>query len=97
MRKPVFYGDITVYTGEVMTKYKEVQEGLEEPGGVPGQKEYHAIGIRIDGVNQVGENQAPGSATVYLPSREAGPVELPIPHRANTPFVPYETYRKDWY
>jgi len=55
------------------------------------------VGISIDGTNQVGEAQAPGTATVYLPSRESGPVKLPIPHPAKPPFVNYNTYHKDWY
>ena len=38
-----------------------------------------------------------GTATVYLPSREGGPVQLPVPHPSNPPFVDYETFRKDWY
>ena len=97
MRRPVYYGDFTVYTGEVMKKYREVQTGTDEPGGTPGRHEYHALGIRIDGTNQVGEPQAPGSATVYLPSREGGPVRLPVPHSAKTPYVNYNTFRRDWY
>ena len=44
MRRPVYYGDFTIYTGEVMKKYREVQTGADEPGGTPGQHEYHAIG-----------------------------------------------------
>ncbi len=32
-----------------------------------------------------------------LPSREAGPVQLPIPHPARPPFVSYETFYRDWY
>ena len=97
MRRPVFYGDITVYTGEVVKKYIDVQEGEDAPGAAPGKAEYCAVGIRIDGTNQVGEPQAPGTATVYLPSREHGPVKLPVPHLAKPPFVDYDTYRRDWY
>ncbi|MBM3924537.1 MAG: hypothetical protein FJ320_00885 [SAR202 cluster bacterium] len=97
MRRPVFYADATIYEGEVVKKFTEVQEGKAEPGGVPGKATYHAVGIKINGTNQVGEPQAPGTATVYLPSREHGPVQLPIPHAARTPFVPYDTYRQDWY
>ena len=97
MRRPVFYGDVTIYTGEVVKKYREVQRGDNEPGGAPGEREYYAVGIRIDGTNQVGEAQAPGTATVYLPSREGGLLSLPIPHLARPTFVNYDTYRRDWY
>ena len=55
------------------------------------------MGINIEGRNQVGEVSTPGTATVYLPSREAGPVVLPIPHSARPPFVDYQTYYKGWY
>ena len=97
MRKPVFYGDVTIYKGTVVKKFKEMQRGEEGPGAMPGEAEYHAVGIDIEGTNQVGEAQAPGSATVYLPSRESGPVQLPVPHPARPPFVGYNTYRKNWY
>ena len=97
LRRPVYYGDTTYYSGEVVKKYKEMQTGEEGPGAVPGEAEYCAVGIRIDGVNQVGEAQAPGTATVYLPSRESGPVRLPLPHLARPPYVNYDTYRRDWY
>ena len=97
IRKPVYYSDITSYTGEVVKKFKEIQEGDDKPGGAPGKNQYYAVGIRIAGTNQAGEIQSPGTATVYLPSREGGPVELPIPHPASPPFVPYQTYYKEWY
>lgn len=96
-RKPVFYGDVTIYSGQVVKKFKEVQEGENGPGAVPGKTQYYAVGISINGNNQVGEPQAPGTATVYLPSREDGPVKLPIPHPARPPFVSYNTYRREWY
>jgi hypothetical protein len=97
IRKPVYYSDITSYTGEVVKKFKEVQEGDDKPGGAPGKTQYYAVGVRIAGTNQTGEIQSPGTATVYLPSREGGPVQLPIPHPANPPFIPYQTYYKEWY
>ncbi len=97
LRRPVYYADVTTYTGEVVKKYTEVQKGSSEPGGTPGEATYHAIGIRWQGANQVGEAQVPGTATVYLPSRENGPVQLPIPHAAQPPFVNYETFRNEWY
>ena len=96
-RKPVYYSDTTIYTGEIVTKFKEVQEGTDGPGAVPGKKQYYAVGIKYQGLNQVGEAQVIGTGTVYLPSREAGPVELPIPHEPRPPFVPYETFYRDWY
>tara|TARA_B100001146_G_scaffold205208_1_gene198989 strand:+ start:298 stop:633 length:336 start_codon:yes stop_codon:yes gene_type:complete len=97
LRRPVYYADVTTYTGEVVKKFTEVQEGDNSPGGVKGKATYHAVGIRWQGSNQVGEAQVPGTATVYLPSRENGPVQLPIPHPGNPPFVNYETFRKEWY
>ena len=96
-RKPVYYSDITVYRGEVVKKFKEVQEGEKGEGATPGKKQYHAVGIKYQGLNQVGEAQVIGTGTVYLPSREAGPVDLPIPHPARPPFVSYETFYRDWY
>lgn len=36
-------------------------------------------------------------AVENLPSREAGPIQLPIPHPAQRPFVAYETFYRDWY
>ncbi len=97
LRRPVYYADVTTYTGEVVKKFTEVQKGDDGPGGTPGEATYYAVGISWRGANQVGEAQVPGTATVYLPSREGGPVQLPIPHPANPPFVGYETFRKDWY
>ena len=97
LRKPVYYGDTTSYTGEVVKKFKEVQEGDSEPGGQAGKAEYHAVGIKLEGKNQVGETQMQGTIAVYLPSREGGPVQLPIPHQGNPPYVPYETFYRDWY
>ena len=96
-RKPVYYADTTVYTGEVVKKYKEVQQGESGSGAKPGKVEYNAVGIKYQGLNQVGEAQVIGTSTVYLPSRESGPVQLPIPHPADPPFVPYETFYRDWY
>ena len=97
IRKPVFYADTTYYTGEVVKKFKETQNGEEGRGATPGEAEYYAVGIRLQGTNQVGEISTPGTATVYLPSRESGPVQLPVPHLTRPPFVPYETYYRDWF
>ena len=55
------------------------------------------VGIKLEGTNQVGQTQAQGAVTVYLPSRQHGPVQLPIPHPANPPYVPYEKFYRDWY
>ena len=97
-RRPVFYGDTTWYRGKVEKKYTVTEQGEAAESGVPGEATYHAVGISIEGTNQAGEDQCPGFATVYLPSREHGPVQLPIPHPAHPPFVPYDTYRRlDWY
>ena len=97
-RRPVFYGDTTWYRGKVVRKYVATETGDESEVGVPGEARYHAVAIEIEGTNQAGEMQCPGFATVYLPSREHGPVQLPIPHPAKPPFVPYDTYRRvDWY
>jgi hypothetical protein len=96
-RRPVFYGDATWYRGTVKKKYTVTETGEANPG-VPGQAGDHAVAIEIMGTNQVGELQCPGFATVYLPSREHGPVQLPVPHQAEPGFVPYDTYRRiDWY
>lgn len=97
MRKPVFYGDATYYTGEVVKKFKETQKGAEGRGGIPGNVEYHAVGIRINGTNQIGQTQLMGTATAYLPSRDTGQVILPIPHPVRPPYVPFEVHYKDWY
>ena len=96
-RKPVYYADITTYTGTVEKKFKEVQQGENKPGAVGGKHEYHAVGIRLTGNNQVGESQVIGTASVYLPSREGDPVALPVPHVSHPPFVPYEDFYRDWF
>ena len=97
LRKPVYYGDTTFYTAEVMKKFKESQEGDNESGGQPGKAEYCVVGLKLEGKNQVGETQMQGTIAVYLPSREGGPVQLPVPHKGNPPYVPYETFYRDWY
>ncbi|PZC49380.1 MAG: N-terminal half of MaoC dehydratase [Chloroflexi bacterium] len=97
MRRPVFYADAGLYTGEVVKKFTEEQIGDNEPGGAPGKAKYYAVGIRITGSNQVGESQLIGTATIYLPSKEGGPVQLPVPHQGKPPYVPYNTFYKDWY
>ncbi len=97
IRRPVYYSDVTLYTGEVVKKFKETQRGEEGRGAAPSEEEYNVVGIQITGINQVGEFQVVGTAAVYLPSRESGPVKLPVPHLTHPTFVPYQTYYKDWY
>jgi hypothetical protein len=97
LRKMVYYGDITTYRGEVVQKYKVVEKGEAGPGGIPREAEYCAVGIRFAGVNQLGEQEAPGTATIFLPSKDLGPVKLPIPHPPRPPYVPFDTHRKEWY
>ncbi len=97
LRKPVYVDDVTRYEGQVANKFIEVQEGETAAGGKPNRAEYHAVGIRYQGLNQSGEAHSQGTATVYLPSRQGGPVQLPIPQPSRPPYVPYETFYRDWY
>jgi acyl dehydratase len=60
-----FMGDTTICSGEVTTK--RIEDG------------HHVVDLRLAGTNQRGEVTAPGTATVILPSRAAGPVVLPTP------------------
>ena len=90
IRKPNYYGDTTRFYCKVIEKYKVKEVGEAGPGGVPGEAEYAAVDIEISPINQVGENTAPGRATIFLPSRELGPVRLPIPHLARPPGVYHE-------
>jgi hypothetical protein len=78
-RKPNYYGDTTWFNAEVVRTYKDKV----------GDEEYGAVDIRILGTNQVGETSAPGTATVYLPSR-GKPVKLPVPHEDK--YEDYEAY-----
>ncbi len=89
-RRPMFYGDATWYTSAVVGKGKVVEKGDE--GGVPGEETYYFVDTKTIGVNQIGENQAPSTARVYLPSREGGPVKLPIPHVKEPPYIPFGQY-----
>jgi hypothetical protein len=93
-RRPVFYGDMTRYEATVTRKYTVTERGEAAPGGVTGEATYHSLTLEIRGKNQIDETPAPGFATVYLPSREHGPVQLPVPHPAEPPFVPFETHRR---
>ena len=65
--EPYLYGDALWIKGKVVEKYKE------KIGGVL----YLAVDIKIESINQEGQNVAPGTATLYLPSITQ-PVELPI-------------------
>jgi hypothetical protein len=85
VRRPRYYADTTWVTAEVVKKYKVTEKGEPGVGGVPGEVEYAAVDIKINQLNQVEENHAPGRATIYLPSRELGLVQLPIPHMARPP------------
>ncbi|MFH1140193.1 MAG: MaoC family dehydratase N-terminal domain-containing protein [Chloroflexota bacterium] len=97
MRRPVFYADSSRYAGEVVKKFVEIQRGEKGQGAVPGKAKYYAVGIKLMGTNQTGDAHIVGTATVYLPSREGGPVELPVPHPAQPPYIPFETFCRDWY
>ena len=68
-----FMGDTTICKGRVIDKRKD--------------GEHYLVDIEMASTNQRGENTAPGTATVILPSRVGGPVVLPAPepetaHRA---------------
>ena len=97
LRRPMYYGDLGVYSGEVTKKFKEVQKGESGEGAVPGERTYYAVGIKYEGRNHEDQVFVQGTSTVYLPSREGGMVQLPIPHVARPPAVPYETFYRDWY
>ena len=93
----IYLGNPRLKKANVKIDYTEEQIGDNKPGGKPGKAKYYAVGISITGSNQVGESQLVGTATVYLPSKEGGPVQLPVPHQGNPPYVPYNTFYKDWY
>jgi acyl dehydratase len=58
-----FMGDTTICTGNVISKRQEGPHCL--------------VDIEMASTNQRGDNTAPGTATVILPSRDKGPVVLP--------------------
>jgi len=60
-----FMGDTTICTGSVVAKR------VDGP--------HHVVDLKLTSTNQRGEDTAPGTATVILPSRNAGPVILPMP------------------
>lgn len=65
MRKFSFMGDYHVVSGEVTAK--RIEDG------------HAVVDLDLRCTNQRGEVTAPGTATVILPSREHGPVVLPVP------------------
>ncbi len=60
-----FLGDFHKMTGEIVAKRRE---------GV-----HCVVDLKIEGTNQRGMVTCPGTATIILPSREHGPVVLPLP------------------
>lgn len=68
-RKFNYVGDLQTISGRVVRKYL-----AEDANGV-----HPAVDLELAATSQRGEVTAPGTATVLLPSREHGPVELPTP------------------
>ena len=97
LRRPFYYSDIGLYNGTVTKKFTEVQKGEPGEGAVDGERTYYAVGIKYEGRNQEDQVFVQGTSTVYLPSREGGMVQLPIPHVAKPQAIPYETFYRDWY
>jgi hypothetical protein len=97
LRRPFYYSDIGLYNGTVTKKFTEVQKGEPGEGAVDGERTYYAVGIKYEGRNQEDQVFVQGTSTVYLPSREGGTVQLPIPHVAKPQAIPYETFYRDWY
>ncbi|WP_035613269.1 dehydratase [Hyphomonas johnsonii] len=60
-----FMGDTTICSGKVIAKR---EEGI-----------HRVVDLKLASTNQRGQDTAPGTATVILPSRETGPVVLPTP------------------
>lgn len=60
-----FMGDTTICSGKITDKRVD---------GI-----HHVVDIEMASTNQRGQDTAPGTATVILPSKESGPVVLPIP------------------
>ncbi len=68
-RKFNYVGDVQWITGTVTRKHL-----VTDGNGV-----HAAVDLELVCTNQRGEVTAPGSATIFLPSREHGPVVLPAP------------------
>ena len=83
LRKPNYYGDTQFYDGEVTNVYEDKI----------GDVTYGAVDISIACNNQIGEVSSPGKATVYLPSRKLGSVNLPVQHENQ--YERYEKFVKD--
>jgi len=66
--EPYIYGDALWINGKVVEKYKE------KIGG----KSYGVAEVKIDAINQLGQNVASGTSTIYLPFVNWPSVELPI-------------------
>jgi hypothetical protein len=60
-----FHGDTTVLTGQVLDKRVEGT--------------HHLVDLEVKGTNQRNEVNVSAKATVLLPSRDSGPVVLPLP------------------
>lgn len=60
-----FMGDTTICSGKVVAKRMEGRHPV--------------VDLQLASMNQRGQNTAPGTATIILPSREHGPVILPDP------------------
>ena len=73
-----FFGDFTTFSGRVERKYEENGE--------------HLVDLELWGISQRGENSIPGSATIALPSRDAG--TNPVTSRVDAS-VQLEDYLKD--
>ena len=65
VRRPVLLGDTLWWKGEVTGK--DIVDG------------YHRVAVAVTGITQREEKVSWGTAEVYLPSKESGPVSLPIP------------------
>lgn len=60
-----FMGDTTICSGKVVAKRIEDL--------------HHVVDLELASTNQRGEDTAPGTATIILPSRQNGPTVLPMP------------------
>jgi acyl dehydratase len=100
VRFPKYSTDTTWIVGEVVRKYKVVETGEKgttgwEAGGIPGKAEYAAVDIKVIGTNQIGEKSLRGMATIYLPSRDTGDVQLPIPHPPKPKYMNFPRFSDD--
>ncbi|MBI3967880.1 MAG: acyl dehydratase, partial [Chloroflexi bacterium] len=63
--RPILLGDTNWVAGKVVAKRR--------------QGEHYFADLELQAINQLGEVTMPVSATVALPSKEGGPVRIPIP------------------